>query len=125
MSTQNSLSAAVRAALNSFESTQTPADLADMKICSLDDVHDAMRKIQKKQAAEKKLRNLNRMQVFLEGMEQYEELVKVFLNVPVMVAFIWVRLALRRAPCWKMTSCRQLYADEIIIQRDRSSFYCW
>jgi hypothetical protein len=103
MLTQNHLSAAVRAALNSFESTLKPADLVDMKISSLDDVHDAMLKIQKKQGAEKKLLNLNRMQVFLDGMEQYEELVEVLLNVPVMVVFIWASLALRRTTCRKIT----------------------
>jgi hypothetical protein len=90
MSTQNNLSAAVRAALTRFESTLSPDELAGMKISTLDDVHDSMRKIQEKQGSEKKLRNLNRMKVFLEGMRQYEQLVKVFLNVSSVVAFVWV-----------------------------------
>jgi hypothetical protein len=90
MSSQDNLSAAVRAALTRFESTLTADELADMKISSLDDVHEAMRKIQQKQGSERKLRNLNRMKVFLEGMRQYEELVKVFLNVSSVVAFVWV-----------------------------------
>jgi hypothetical protein len=48
-----------------------------MKISTLSDVHDSMRKIQEKQGSEKKLWNLNRMKVFLQGMQQYEQLVKV------------------------------------------------
>jgi hypothetical protein len=42
MATQNNLSAAVRAALTSFESTLLPAKLANMKISSLDDVRNGM-----------------------------------------------------------------------------------
>ncbi len=90
MSTQNNLNAAVRAAFTRFESTLSPDELAGMKISTLDDVHDSMRKIQEKQGSEKKLRNLNRIKVFLEGMRQYEQLVKVFLNVSSVVAFVWV-----------------------------------
>jgi predicted metal-dependent HD superfamily phosphohydrolase len=90
MSAQSSSSAAFRAALTHFESTLNPDELARMKISSLTDVYDAIREIQQKQGSDKKLQNLNRIKAFLEGMKQYEQLVKVFLNVSSFVAFIWV-----------------------------------
>ncbi len=61
-----------------------------MKISSLTDVHDAIREIQQKQGSDRKLQNLNRIKAFLEGMKQYEQLVKVFLNVSPFVAYVWV-----------------------------------
>ncbi len=90
MSTQSSSSAAFRAALTRFELTLNPDELAGMKISSLTDVYDAIREIQQKQVSDKKLQNLNRIKAFLEGMKQYEQLVKVFLNVSPIVAYIWV-----------------------------------
>ncbi len=91
MPTQNHSSDVFCAALTRFETSLKPRELAEMKVSRLTDVHDAIRKIQQKQGSEKKLQNLNRIKAFLEGMKQYEELVKVFLNVSDTVAFIWVR----------------------------------
>jgi hypothetical protein len=90
MSTQANQTVALRAALTRFESTLTPNELANMKISSLADVHGAIRKLQQKQGSERKLQNLNRLKAFLEGMQQYEQLIKVFLNASNMVAYIWV-----------------------------------
>ena len=57
---------------------------------SLEDVELSIHKIQEKIGPEKKLRNFSRIRKFLEGMKQLEELVKVFLNVHEVVAFVWV-----------------------------------
>jgi hypothetical protein len=90
MSTQNATGAAFRAALTRFESTLTAKERVDMEVSSLADVMASIRTIQLQQGFDKKLQNLNRIKPFIEGMKQYEELVKVFLNVSTMVAFVWV-----------------------------------
>ncbi len=85
------------AALTQFKASLTADELADIEITSLADVHQAIGKIQTQQATEKRLRNLNRIKGFLEFMRQYEQVVKVFLNVSQTVAFVWVRARLQRA----------------------------
>jgi hypothetical protein len=61
-------------------------------LSNLEDVELAIQQIQEQIGPEKKLRNFTRIRKFLEAMKQVEELVKVFLNVHEVVAFIWVRL---------------------------------
>lgn len=55
-----------------------------------DDIKLAIIQIQKKIGPDKKLRGITRIRKFLEGMKQVEELVKVFINVHEVVAFVWV-----------------------------------
>src|SRR6266566_2536003 len=57
---------------------------------SVDEVKAAMRQIQDRLGPEKKLRGFTRIRKFLEGMKQVEQLVKIFLNVHEVVAFVWV-----------------------------------
>ncbi|KAK1753778.1 hypothetical protein QBC47DRAFT_387120 [Echria macrotheca] len=49
----------------------------------------SMKEIQDEQAAKSRMRNMNRLRKFLEGMEQYEKLIEVFLNASEFVAFVW------------------------------------
>ncbi|KAK0726533.1 hypothetical protein B0T21DRAFT_293535 [Apiosordaria backusii] len=55
------------------------------------EINAEVKKIQDKYGPQKKLRNLARLNGFFEGMKQIEELVKIFLNVHEVVAFVWVR----------------------------------
>ncbi|KAI0376818.1 hypothetical protein F5Y04DRAFT_285493 [Hypomontagnella monticulosa] len=54
------------------------------------EVENSMTEIQDRIGPEKKLRTFSRIRKFLEGMEQIEELVKIFLNVSEVVAFVWI-----------------------------------
>jgi hypothetical protein len=58
--------------------------------CTLEAVKRELQEIQDRIGPDKKLRNFTRMRKFLEGMKQVEELVKIFLNVHEVVAFVWV-----------------------------------
>ncbi|KAI1412101.1 hypothetical protein F5Y13DRAFT_164339 [Hypoxylon sp. FL1857] len=49
----------------------------------------AIKQIQDEQASKNKMRNLNKLKAFLEGMEQYEKLIEVFLNATQYLAFVW------------------------------------
>lgn len=57
----------------------------------LEEVKLAIQQIQDQIGPDKKLRNFTRLKKFFEGMKQMEELVKIFLQVHEVVAFIWVR----------------------------------
>lgn len=56
----------------------------------LEEVKLAIQHIQDQIGLDKKLRNFTRLKKFFEGMKQMEELVKIFLQVHEVVAFIWV-----------------------------------
>lgn len=59
-------------------------DLASLKTTITD--------IQAEQASKNKMRNWGRLKAFLEGMEQYEKLIEVFLNASDFLAFVWVSI---------------------------------
>ncbi|KAK4205422.1 hypothetical protein QBC40DRAFT_260708 [Triangularia verruculosa] len=52
-------------------------------------LRSAMKQIQDEQASKNKMRNMARLRGFLEGMEQYEKIVEVFLNTSELLAFVW------------------------------------
>ncbi len=80
-----------RRVLEDFKATLRKEEVDEFELCTLVDLKDAILAIQAKQASEKKLRNLTRLRSFLEAMEQYEQIIKVFLNTTNLLAFIWVR----------------------------------
>ncbi len=55
----------------------------------------SIKELQDKQAPKQKMRNWARLGAFLEGMEQYEKLIEVFLNANGYLAFVWVSTKLR------------------------------
>lgn len=52
----------------------------------------SIKDIQAEQALKNKMRNWGRLKAFLEGMEQYEKLIEVFLNASDYLAFVWVSI---------------------------------
>jgi hypothetical protein len=64
---------------------------AQVTVANLNDVKDAIKSIQDRYGPEKELRSMRRLSKFLEAMSQIEHVVKVFLNVHEVVAFVWVR----------------------------------
>ena len=75
-------------ALDTFQSDLTPEDRDDFSYTKLEDLQMVILEIQAKQG--RKSQNLARLKVFVEGMQQYGQIVEVFLNVSNVVAFIWV-----------------------------------
>jgi len=67
------------------------SECEQFQFTNLGDLQSSMREIQDNQASKAKMRNMNRLRKFLEGMEQYENLIEVFLNASEYVAFVWVR----------------------------------
>ena len=89
-----------------FKTSLTPAEVDDFQFTSLEDVEKAIADLQRKQAATKTLRNLNRLKPFLDAIEQYGKVIEIFVNASIMVAFIWVS-----------TRTHKLYGDNIIADR--------
>ena len=81
-----------RKSLAKFRAKLSEEQKQQFSLSSIGDVELAIQQIQERIGPEKKLRNFTRIRKFLEAMKQVEELVKVFLNVHEVVAFIWVRL---------------------------------
>jgi hypothetical protein len=77
--------------LTKFKQGLTEDQRNDFTFTTLEDLEREITNIQNRQRSERKMRNFARLKAFLEGMKQYEEVVKVFLNASGFVAFIWVR----------------------------------
>jgi hypothetical protein len=57
---------------------------------SLGDLDHAIREIEEQQANRKSLRNMQKVRPFLNALEQYSQVIEVFVNAkPDMLAFIW------------------------------------
>ncbi|KAF2642210.1 hypothetical protein P280DRAFT_449775 [Massarina eburnea CBS 473.64] len=64
-------------------------ELKDFQLTSLDDLKLQISIIQNDQRKSAKLRYLKRLEPFLVAMEQYGQIVEVFLNVSDIIAFVW------------------------------------
>jgi hypothetical protein len=85
--------------LNAAENEQFQfTDLASLK--------SAMKNIQDEQASNRnrKMLNMPRLRKFLEGMEQYEKLIEVFLNSSEFLPFVWVSDVSQSLPFFSLFS---------------------
>ena len=58
---------------------------------TMQDVWNAARRIERQLEAKRSLRNFNRIQKFLAGIEQYSKIVEVLCNQTPYLPFIWVQ----------------------------------
>jgi adenine-specific DNA methylase len=75
--------------LSSFKNRLTQKELDDFQCATLEDVRLEIARIQAEQASRKEMMNLTRIQSFLEAMDQFGNVIEVFLNSSVFVPFIW------------------------------------
>lgn len=73
-----------------FKKRLTKDQAAKFANCTVDDVRDQIRDIQNRHGAQRRLRNMERISKFVEGMLQLGTVVEVFLNLHNTVALIWV-----------------------------------
>ena len=91
-----------RRALNRFLDEISQEQRDEFENCTLKDVHDTIEKIQAAHGSERRLRNMNRVRRFLEGMEQIGKVVDVFLNSTMYLGFVWVKSFTTHISRWKM-----------------------
>lgn len=58
--------------------------------CSLDDVQRTVMTVQNRRGSQKEMRNMARLQAFLEAMDQYRKVVEAFLNCTPFLGYVWV-----------------------------------
>jgi hypothetical protein len=78
-------------AVANFKNRLTKDQAQRFSNCTVDDVKTQIREIQRLHGSKRRLRNMERLSKFIEGMVQLGQVVEVFLNLHNTVALIWVR----------------------------------
>ena len=73
------------------KSEYTSKEIQDLEKVTLADLQAAIAKIQGEQKVTRTQAHLGRLKVFLDAMEQYEEVIKLFMGSSTIVAYVWVR----------------------------------
>lgn len=79
-----------------------PDDDKEFRFTDLDSLRSTINRIQAEQEARRRMRNMKRLEPFLQTMEQYGQTVDVFVNTSEILAFVWVSIRLcqkRPADC--------------------------
>lgn len=69
----------------------------EFRFTTIQDLQSAILRIRGEQWTDRRLRALNRLDPILKTLQQYGQVVEVFVNAADMVAFIWVRCFPNRA----------------------------
>jgi hypothetical protein len=77
------------AALSSFKKRLTQKERDDFSRSTLEDVRKEIARIQSDHGSQKTMMNMTRLQSFLEAMDQFGQVIEVFLNASVFVGVIW------------------------------------
>jgi tRNA A37 N6-isopentenylltransferase MiaA len=80
-----------RLALRDFKSSLAAHQLEEFNMTDLESLNKTLQKIQNRQATEKKLVDMRRLKLFLEGMEGCGKVIETFLNTSKILCFVWVR----------------------------------
>src|SRR6266566_9521741 len=76
-------------ALKAFESRLKPSERAQFTATTLDELKVTILAIQANQRSRKKMMHMGRILSFLEAMEQFGNVVEVFLNTTNFLAYVW------------------------------------
>jgi hypothetical protein len=76
-------------ALATFKAQLNSKEREELQFSTLEDVRLAIARIQAEQGSQKSLMNLARLESFLEAMNQFGNVIEVFLNASNFVCFIW------------------------------------
>jgi hypothetical protein len=93
MATQPQIQATVfQLGLQKFKASLSDKEKREFGVTTLQDLNLAIEIIQQKQKSDRKLRAMSKLGRFLEGMQEYDKIVAVFLNTSEILAFVWVRV---------------------------------
>lgn len=79
-------------AIDRFTNSLTAKQRREFAACSLEDVYTSIVAIQDAQGTQNAMRNMARIQGFLEGMDEYRKVVEAFLNCTPFMGYVWVWL---------------------------------
>ncbi|OAP56381.1 hypothetical protein AYL99_09560 [Fonsecaea erecta] len=102
--------------LRKFKNRLDGKQLRGFECTSLKNVEDALEDIQKRQEAQRELRNLTRIRRFLEAIEQFGRVIEVFTNSSQYVGYLWgpLKFLLQVSSTWADTLDQILDAYEQI-----------
>ena len=83
-------SAAFDKVLEDFKKDLRKRDQEIFKITTFEEMQKCIAEVQTKQHSERRVLNLNRLTPFIEAVEQFGRLVRLFCNSDEYVAFVWV-----------------------------------
>lgn len=86
----HSLSMCFQRASEKFAARLSNKQRQEFTECSLEDVRQTVKDLQKEREGQKKMRNMARLQAFLEAMDQYRKVVEAFLNCTPFLGYVWV-----------------------------------
>ena len=75
--------------LANFKNKLTAKERQDFQFVTLSDVRETAVCIQKDQETLKTMMNMRRLESFLEAMKQFGEVIGIFANASIFVAFVW------------------------------------
>ncbi|KAI6091204.1 WD40 repeat-like protein [Hypoxylon rubiginosum] len=78
-----------QAALLEFKQSISPDLVNRFSICTLEDVYTACNEIQRKHGQQRNLQDMQRLEPFLDAMDQFSRTIEVFLNANELICFIW------------------------------------
>ena len=84
---------AIREAFDKLTETFSREDIADFHSTTLQDVHNAAQAIERQQSQRQSLRNLRRIQPFLQFMQHYADVLEVICQGYSPIAWVWVSKA--------------------------------
>ncbi|KAF2116189.1 hypothetical protein BDV96DRAFT_645526 [Lophiotrema nucula] len=76
--------------LDKHKASLTDKERRQFQVATIEDLQVSIKAIQDQQESEKRLQAMGRLNVFLEGMKEYEKVVQVFVNTSEILAFVWV-----------------------------------
>ncbi|KAK7721312.1 hypothetical protein SLS64_001608 [Diaporthe eres] len=66
-----------------------PDEIKEFRFADLNSLRSTIKRIQAEQEAKRRMRNMKRLEPFLQTMEQYGHIVDVFVNTSEVLAFVW------------------------------------
>lgn len=67
-------------------------EVKEFRFADLNSLRSTIKRIQAEQEAKRRMRNMKRLEPFLQTMEQYGHTVDVFVNTSEILAFVWVSI---------------------------------
>ncbi|CVK91852.1 uncharacterized protein FPRN_09654 [Fusarium proliferatum] len=128
-----------------FKSRLSRSQAEQFAKCTIDDVRNQIRHIQNRHGSQRRLRNMDRLSKFVEGMVHLGQVVEVFLNLHNGVALIWgpIKFLLLAASNWidsldsllavysqigdvlpDLTRYGQIYKEYPYVHTHLESYYC-
>ena len=94
-------SASFQRALEKFTKNLTEKQRREFSSCTLEHVHHTISVIQHNRGNQKNMRDMARIESFLEAMDQLGKVVEVFLNCTPFLGYVWVCSSHKYQHFWK------------------------